>query len=95
MKQRKELQKLLTDKKLKKTSQRALIWTALQESKGHPSVEEIRDTLLAQGHRIGLATIYRTIKILLESGMIRQSRLQSRATRRSLTRSGSPARRAS
>src|SRR5262247_940848 len=75
MKQRKELQKLLAEKKLKKTSQRALIWTSLLESKGHPSVEEIRDSLLAQGHRIGLATIYRTIKILLESGMVRQSRL--------------------
>src|SRR2546426_1641824 len=75
MKQRKELQKLLTEKKLKKTSQRALIWTALLELKGHPSVEEIRDSLLAQGHRIGLATIYRTIKILLQSGFIRQSKL--------------------
>ena len=75
MKQRKELQKLLTEKHLKKTSQRALIWGALLDSKGHPSVEEIRDKLLAEGHRIGLATIYRTIKILLQSGFIRQSRL--------------------
>src|SRR5215468_8760923 len=75
MKQRKELQKLLTEKKLKKTSQRALIWAALLESKGHPSVEEIRDSLIAKGHRIGLATIYRTIKILLASGLVRQSKL--------------------
>ena len=75
MKQRKELQKLLTEKKLKKTSQRALIWSSLLESKGHPSVEEIRDKLLAEGHRIGLATIYRTIKILLQSGFVRQSKL--------------------
>src|SRR5262245_23606835 len=75
MKQRKELQKLLTEKKLKKTSQRALIWASLLETKGHPSVEQIRDRLLSQGHRIGLATIYRTIKILLESGFIRQSKL--------------------
>jgi Ferric uptake regulator family len=75
MKHRKELQKLLAEKKLKKTSQRALIWAALLESKGHPSVEEIRDILLGQGHRIGLATIYRTIKILLESGFVRQSKL--------------------
>jgi Fur family ferric uptake transcriptional regulator len=75
MKHRKELQKLLTEKKLKKTSQRALIWAALLESKGHPSVEEIRDSLLEKGHRIGLATIYRTIKILLESGFVRQSKL--------------------
>jgi Fur family ferric uptake transcriptional regulator len=75
MKQRKQLQTLLSEKKLKKTSQRALIWSALLEMKGHPSVEQIRDRMLAQGHRIGLATIYRTIKILLESGFIRQSKL--------------------
>jgi Fur family ferric uptake transcriptional regulator len=75
MKQRKEFQKLLTDRKLKKTSQRALIWGVLLETKGHPSVEEIRDVLIAKGHRIGLATIYRTIKILLASGFIRQSKL--------------------
>jgi Fur family ferric uptake transcriptional regulator len=69
---RKELQKLLAERKLKKTSQRALIWGALLDTKGHPSVEEIRDYLLGQGHRIGLATIYRTLKILLQSGYIRQ-----------------------
>src|SRR5215468_6345612 len=75
MTQRKELQQLLAERKLKKTSQRALIWASLLESKGHPSVEEIRDGLLAQGHRIGLATIYRTIKLLLQSGFVRQSKL--------------------
>src|SRR5919198_538106 len=75
MKQRKEFQKLLSERKLKKTSQRALIWGVLLEIKGHPSVEEIRDSLLAKGDRIGLATIYRTIKILLESGFVRQSKL--------------------
>src|ERR1051326_3445192 len=76
MVQRKELQKLLTEKKLKKTSQRAFIWGALLDSKGHPSVEEIRDHLLKQGHRIGLATIYRTLKILLQSGYIRQLKVE-------------------
>src|SRR5438045_4070415 len=75
MKQRKELQTLLTEKKLKKTSQRALIWGALLETKGHPSVEEIRDSLLNQGHRIGVATIYRMLKVLLQSGYVRQSKL--------------------
>jgi Fur family transcriptional regulator, ferric uptake regulator len=75
---RKELQKLLTEKKLKRTSQRAFIWGALLDSKGHPSVEEIRDQLFKQGHRIGLATIYRTLKILLQSGYIRQLRVEGR-----------------
>jgi Fur family ferric uptake transcriptional regulator len=75
MKQRKELKKLLLERKLKNTSQRALIWGVLLETKGHPSVEEIREALIAKGHRIGLATIYRTIKILLASGFVRQSKL--------------------
>src|SRR5262245_43086274 len=75
MKPRKEFQALLTRKKLKKTSQRELIWGILMDSKGHPSVEEIRDRLLVKGHRIGIATIYRTLKILLTAGMIRQSKL--------------------
>jgi Fur family transcriptional regulator, ferric uptake regulator len=75
MKPRKEFQALLARKKLKKTSQRELIWGILMDSKGHPSVEEIRDRLLTKGHRIGIATIYRTLKILLTAGMIRQSKL--------------------
>ena len=75
MKPRKEFQALLTRKKLKKTSQREFIWQFLMDSKGHPSVEEIRDHLLDKGQRVGIATIYRTLKILLAAGMIRQSKL--------------------
>src|SRR5262245_1811819 len=80
VKQRKELGQLLEQRKLKKTSQRELIWNVLLGSKGHPSVEQIRDTLLAQGHRIGVATIYRTLKILLASGLVRQAKLQGSTT---------------
>src|SRR5262249_25409251 len=76
MKPRKELQQLLRKQKLKKTSQRELIWNVLVEAKGHPSVEQIRDFLLVKGHQIGIPTIYRPLKILLPSGFVRQSRLQ-------------------
>ena len=75
MKARKDFRDLLAEKKLKNTSQRALVWNVLVESKNHPSVEAIRDLLLQQGHRIGLATVYRTLKILLAAGLIRQSKL--------------------
>ena len=75
MKPRKEFQELLTRKHLKKTSQRELVWGLLVDSKGHPSVEEIRDLLASKGHRVGMATIYRTLKILLAAGLIRQSKL--------------------
>lgn len=75
MKPRKEFRELLAQKKLRNTSQRALIWNLLVESKGHPTVETIRELLIHKGHRIGLATVYRTLKILLASGLIRQSKL--------------------
>jgi Fur family ferric uptake transcriptional regulator len=74
MKQKKRFQNFLSENKLKKTSQRALVWDALLTAEDHPSVEDIRERLLEKGHRVGLSTIYRTIKILLESGMIRQSK---------------------
>ena len=77
MKQKKRFQDFLTEKKLKNTSQRAFVWQTLLETDDHPSVEDIRERLLEKGHRIGLSTIYRTLKILLESGMIRQSKLSN------------------
>jgi Fe2+ or Zn2+ uptake regulation protein/rubrerythrin len=76
MRQKKRFQKFLDQNKLKKTSQRARVWETLVDADDHPSVEQIYERLIAQGHRIGLSTIYRTLKILLESGMIRQARLQ-------------------
>jgi Fur family ferric uptake transcriptional regulator len=76
MKPDEELRQVLQKQKLKQTSQRELIWNVLVEAKGHPSVEQIRELLLARGHRTGVATIYRTLKILLASGLVRQSRLQ-------------------
>jgi Fur family ferric uptake transcriptional regulator len=75
MKQKKRFQDFLSEKKLKRTSQRTLVWETLLKAKDHPSVEDIRERLIAQGHRVGLSTIYRTLKILLESGMIRQAKL--------------------
>ena len=75
MQQQKRFQNFLSENRLKKTSQRALVWETLLEAKDHPSVEEIRERMLEKRHRIGLSTIYRTLKMLLESGMIRQAKM--------------------
>ncbi len=74
MKQKKRFQDFLAEKQLKKTSQRTLVWETLLDLEGHPTVEEIRERLLERGHRVGLSTVYRTLKILLDSGMVRQSK---------------------
>ena len=76
MEQEKRFQNFLSKKKLKKTSQRAMVWETLVEAEDHPSVEEIRERLLTKGHRIGFSTVYRTVKILLESGMVRQAKMK-------------------
>jgi Fe2+ or Zn2+ uptake regulation protein/rubrerythrin len=75
MKQQDRFRNVLQEKKLRKTSQRALVWAMLLEARDHPKAEDIRERLLEKGHRIGLSTIYRTLKILLAGGMVRQSRL--------------------
>ena len=77
MKQKKRFQDFLVEKKLKKTSQRTRVWETLLDSDDHPTVEEIRERLLERGHRVGLSTVYRTLKILLDSGMVRQSKIDN------------------
>lgn len=75
MKHQDRFRSVLEGKKLRKTSQRDLVWSTLLEASDHPAVEDLRERLLEKGHRIGLSTIYRTLKILLDAGMIRQARL--------------------
>ena len=75
MKHQKRFEAFLSEHNLKNTPQRGLVWQVLVEAEDHPSVEEIRERLLERGNRIGLTTIYRTLKMLLDSGMIRQVRL--------------------
>jgi Fur family ferric uptake transcriptional regulator len=75
MKHQDRFRNVLEGKKLRKTAQRDLVWSTLLEADDHPAVDDVRERLLEKGHRIGLSTIYRTLKILLDSGMIRQSRL--------------------
>jgi Fe2+ or Zn2+ uptake regulation protein len=59
------------------TPQRRVITNILQEQKGHLSADEIY--LLAQQQHSGLslATVYRTLQRLKESGLVRELRLNS------------------
>ena len=75
MTEKKEFQEFLAKKKLRKTSQRSLVWQVLLDSPGHLTVEELRERLLENGARVGLSTVYRTLKVLLDSGMIRGSKI--------------------
>ena len=54
------------------TQQREQIADVVFAADGHLSVEEIEDRLRGKGERIGKATIYRTMEILVRSGLVEE-----------------------
>lgn len=59
----------LSHKKLKMTPQRKLIVDAFLTASGHLASEELYDLVKRQDRSIGQATVYRTLKLLSESGL--------------------------
>lgn len=60
----------LRDQGLPITQQRETIAEIVFESAEHQSVEDIETRLRARGERIGKATIYRTLEMLVKSGLV-------------------------
>ncbi|OUX42659.1 transcriptional repressor [bacterium TMED277] len=56
------------------TGQRKLIIKVLQESKDHPDVEELFKRANAINHKVSIATVYRTVRLLQDAGIL--SRLE-------------------
>ena len=65
--------KFLLSKGLKKTKQRAIIIDFFLKNKGHVEVDNLFQVIRKEGHKIGLATIYRTLNLISESGLVEQS----------------------
>ncbi|PQO23626.1 transcriptional repressor [Rhodobacteraceae bacterium WD3A24] len=55
---------------LRITGQRRVIADVLQEAHGHPDVEELHARASARDPRISLATVYRTVKLFEEEGIL-------------------------
>ena len=60
----------LSEQHLPLTPQRLAIADLLLSSDRHLSAEELIDALAGKGLKVGTATVYRTIDVLLESGFI-------------------------
>lgn len=60
----------LREQGLPVTQQREAVADVVFSSTGHLSVEDIEAELKVQGERIGKATIYRTMEILVRSGLV-------------------------
>ena len=62
----------LTERRLPVTRQRLEVAEAVVRVADHPSIERIRRDLEQRGIRVGTATVYRTIDLLVESGLVRE-----------------------
>ena len=68
---REEFKKLLKEKGLKVTRQRLVVLEVLAENpEEHLTAEEIYERVKADNPDIGLATVYRTVQLLLELELI-------------------------
>src|SRR5215204_4380297 len=54
------------------TQQREVVADVVFSTAGHLSVEDIEGALKGHGERIGKATIYRTMEILVRSGLVKE-----------------------
>ncbi|MEE4117809.1 MAG: Fur family transcriptional regulator [Paracoccaceae bacterium] len=60
----------LEERGLRLTDQRRVIAQVLAESTDHPDVEELHARAVARDGRISLATVYRTVKLFEEAGLL-------------------------
>jgi Fur family ferric uptake transcriptional regulator len=64
------IEKLCVERGLKMTEQRRVISRVLSESTDHPDVEEIFRRSAAIDPKISIATVYRTMRLLEDAGVI-------------------------
>ena len=58
------------DKGVKLTEQRKIIAKIMSESSDHPNVDELYNRVSKIDSRISIATVYRTVKLFQESGIL-------------------------
>ncbi|MCR9266240.1 MAG: transcriptional repressor [Alphaproteobacteria bacterium] len=64
------IEKLCVAKGLRMTDQRRVIARVLSASDDHPDAEELHRRAAAEDSRISLATVYRTVRLFEEAGII-------------------------
>ncbi len=64
------IERLCIERGLKMTGQRRLIARVLSEADDHPDVEEVYRRALALDARVSIATVYRTVRLLEEKGIL-------------------------
>src|SRR3954463_5172628 len=64
------IEKLCVDKGMRMTDQRRVVARVLSSAKDHPDVEELYRRAHAEDPHISIATVYRTVRLFEEAGII-------------------------
>jgi Fur family ferric uptake transcriptional regulator len=64
--------RLLRDRRMPVTRQRLAVAAEVFRAEDHPSIVDLQRRLRARGEAIGTATLYRTLDLLVESGLVRR-----------------------
>ena len=64
------IERLCVDKGLRMTDQRRIVARVLSTTHDHPDIEELHRRVRKIDSRIGLSTIYRTVRLLCRKGII-------------------------
>jgi Fur family ferric uptake transcriptional regulator len=65
-----DIEQLCADKGLRITEQRRVIARVLGEAEDHPHVETLHERAAAVDPRISIATVYRTVRLFEEAGIL-------------------------
>ena len=60
------------------TMQRQIVWDSLRQAKKHLSAEDLLGQIRRQYPRFNMATIYRSLEVLEELGLIKETRIGDR-----------------
>ena len=64
------IEQLCVDKGMRMTEQRRVIARVLSDSQDHPDAEELHRRAAAIDNRISIATVYRTVRLFEEAGIL-------------------------
>ena len=70
MHQKIDLEALCAERGLRITDQRRVIAKVLSDSEDHPDVEKVHERAAAIDSRISIATVYRTVRLFEEAGIL-------------------------
>jgi Fur family ferric uptake transcriptional regulator len=78
---RRELIEFMTKRGLRSTEQRRVIIDKLFEASEHVTIDQLLEAARSDDSRIGYATVYRTMKLLVEGGLVHERKFGDGYTR--------------